>query len=434
MENKGFKGLISVTNQWIPLLVTMFVLTGCTFFQRPAASTGLSETPALDKTPVKNITAAPIQDTPQPDPTARPTETPDAGESAQGGGTRTRDLSDLSPVAITPPATSFPTIPPGQIPLTFSELDRFGVTIARMNPDAEAAFALGLPFGSALNWNVMRAPPKVPAEFWQLIRVSEEGIHRTNWDIIDEVLSLYPGSFWVVGNEPDVQWQDNVTPRRYAEIYHEVYTFIKERDSGAIVVIGGVAQPTPLRRAYLDVVLNTYQSMYGVPMPIDVWNVHAFILREEEDSWGVGIPPGLAGEEGILYEIDDHDDVQILAQNIRDFREWMADRGYGDRPLVISEYGILMPEDYGFPPERVSAFLESTFDLFGEMVGENGYAQDGDRLVQWWFWYSIYDDLLYPTGNLWDEETGQLTELGQTWIRYLTSRGINPNTMELTGS
>jgi hypothetical protein len=112
----------------------------------------------------------------------------------------------------------------------------------------------------------------------------------------------------------------------------------------------------------------------------------------------------------------------------------MADRGYGDRPLVISEYGILMPEDYGFPPERVSAFLEATFDLFGEMVGENGDAQDGDRLVQWWFWYSVYDDLLYPTGNLWDEETGQLTEVGQTWTRYLTSRGINQNTMGLTGS
>jgi len=415
-------------------MVTMFILTSCTFFQDSTTSTGVPETVALDKTPVKTITVAPVQDMPQPDPTARPIETRNASETAQSGGTRTRDLPDLPSATATLPPSVMPTIPPSQIPLTSSELDRFGVTIARMNPDAEAAFALGLPFGSALNWNVMRDPPEVPAEFWQLIRVGEEGIRGTDWDIIAEVLAAYPGSFWVVGNEPDVQWQDNVTPERYAEIYHEVYTFIKQLDPSAIVVIGGVAQPTPLRRAYLDVVLDTYQSMYGEPMPIDVWNVHAFILREEEDGWGVGIPPGLAGEEGILYEIEDHDDVQILAQNIRDFREWMADRGYGDRPLVISEYGILMPEDYGFPPERVSAFLEATFDLFGEMVGENGDAQDGDRLVQWWFWYSVYDDLLYPTGNLWDEETGQLTEVGQTWTRYLTSRGINQNTMGLTGS
>ena len=53
----------------------------------------------------------------------------------------------------------------------------------------------------------------------------------------------------MIGNEPDVRWQDNVTPERYAEIYHDIYTFIKERDPGAQVVIGGVAQSTPLRRA-----------------------------------------------------------------------------------------------------------------------------------------------------------------------------------------
>lgn len=270
----------------------------------------------------------------------------------------------------------------------------------------------------------MREPPEVPAEFWQLVRVNQEGIRRTSWDIMDEIIASYPGSFWIIGNEPDVGWQDNVTPQRYAEIYHEVYSFIKELDPGAKVVIGGVAQPTPLRRAYLDIVLDSYESAYGEPMPVDVWNVHAFILREEEDSWGVGIPPGMAGEEGILYEIEDHDDVDILAQNIREFRSWMKKRGYGDKPLVISEYGILMPEDYGFLPERTSAFLESSFDLFRQMKGEEGYAQDENRLVQWWFWYSLYDDLLYSTGNLWDEETGQLTDLGQTWTNYLSANGI----------
>ena len=38
-------------------------------------------------------------------------------------------------------------------------------------------------------------------------------------------------------------------------------------------------------------------------------------------------------------------------QNIIDFRAWMAERGYGDKPLMVSEYGILMPAEYGFPPE-----------------------------------------------------------------------------------
>ena len=253
--------------------------------------------------------------------------------------------------------------------LVTSELARFGVSIARKLEDVEAAYGAGLPFGSTQNWNVNIIPPAVPAEYWQMVRIDQEGIRKVDWDYLAEAIAANPDSKWLIGNEPDVIWQDNVTPERYAEIYHDVYTFIKDHDPGAEVAIGGVSQPTPLRRAYLDIVLDAYQAKYGRPMPIDIWNVHAFTLREEADSWGVGIPPGMEGQQGILYEIEDHDDVEIIAQNLLDFRRWMAERGYGDKPLVISEYGILMPEDYGFPPQRVAAFQAATFDLFREMAG-----------------------------------------------------------------
>jgi hypothetical protein len=323
---------------------------------------------------------------------------------------------------------------PAQVTPVFSpvssELARFGVSIARNFPDAEAAYALGLPFGSMQNWNVTVSPPPLPAEYWQMVRINQQGIRRVTWDVLAEAIAANPRSKWMVGNEPDVVWQDNVTPERYAEIYHEVYTFIKERDPDAQVAIGGVSQPTPLRRAYLDIVLNTYQERYGEPMPIDIWNVHAFTLREEADSWGVDIPPGMEGQEGILYEIEDHDNVDIIAGNLRDFRRWMADRGYGDTPLVISEYGILMPEDYGFPEQDVAAFMSATFDLFREMTGEEGYAPDDGRLVQWWFWYSVYDKDLYSTGNLWDEVSGQLTGVGRAWTQYILDNEIDADSEE----
>jgi hypothetical protein len=307
-----------------------------------------------------------------------------------------------------------------------SDLDRFGVSVASVLTQAEDAHAAGLPFGSILNWNVVPEPPGEPFEFWQMVRVEEAGIRHTDWETIAQTIDANPASYWMVGNEPDVQWQDNVTPQRYAEIYHEVYTYIKERDPEAKLVIGGVSQSTPLRRAYLDIVLDTYEATYGTPMPIDVWNIHAFTLREEVDSWGVGIPPGMEGTQGILYELEDHDNVEILAQNVRDFRKWMAVRGYGDKPLVVSEYGILMPEDYGFPPETVIAFLEGSFDFFLTTTGEDGYAPDGNRLVQWWFWYSVYDPDLYPTGNLWDVDNEQLTEVGQAWSRYVNAEVLSP--------
>jgi hypothetical protein len=125
------------------------------------------------------------------------------------------------------------------------------------------------------------------------------------------------------------------------------------------------------------------------------------------------------GEQGMLYEIEDHDNMEIFDQNLRDFRRWMAERGYGDKPLVVSEYGILMPSDYGFPEEDVITFMTATLDYFREARGGDGFAPDDGRLVQWWFWYSLFEDQLYPTGNLWDPDNGRLTPLGAAWSAYI---------------
>jgi hypothetical protein len=189
------------------------------------------------------------------------------------------------------------------------------------------------------------------------------------------------------------------------------------------VGIGGISQSTPLRRAYLDRVLATYRANYG-PMPIDIWTVHAFTLREEVDSWGVGIPPGMSDELAIHYEIADHGNITIFQQNLLDFREWMAEQGYADRPLAVTEYGILLPNDYGFPPELVADFMTQSFDFFLNTAGEHGYQPDGGRLVQWWFWYSIYDPLEFQAGNLFDRPAGELTWLGNLFADYVNTHGL----------
>jgi hypothetical protein len=231
-----------------------------------------------------------------------------------------------------------------------------------------------------------------------------------------------PGSLWLVGNEPDVEWQGNATPEVYARLYHEAHTALKAADPTARVAIGGVAQPTPLRLRYLDAVLDAYRETFGEPIPVDVWNVHNFVLREERGSWGVGIPPGMPDAQGMLYEIDDGDDMEHFRRQIEAFRRWMAERGFRDAPLVVSEYGIAMPADYGFPPERVAAFLTATFDFFLTATDlATGYPADGDRLVQAWCWFSLADTT-YPTGNLFDLQTGELTPVGQAWVEYVRDR------------
>lgn len=232
-----------------------------------------------------------------------------------------------------------------------------------------------------------------------------------------------PGALWLIGNEPDRRhWQDSLEPRIYAQAYHELYYLIKSMDPEAQIGAGGIVQPTPLRLRYLDMVLDHYRALYGEPMPVDVWNIHAFILRERncdcfpDDCWGAEIPPGIDDCEGMLYEIQDNDNLEIFKQHIERFREWMAQRGFQDRPLMITEFGVQMWPDYGFPPERVNAFMNATFDYLMTMTSTLGYPADGYRLVQRWAWYSLNDDNF--NGWLFDPETKARTVFGDNFAAY----------------
>lgn len=349
-----------------------------------------------------------------------PTVTATAVNEADPIVTPTATSFTPTPVAETSPtttataaATSAPSIE--STVGTISFLERFGVAdgYRQLIP----AYQAGLRFGSYLNWGHSSEPMR-GVTYFQMVRVGPDGL-ESSYDTLAQVIADQPGSIFLIGNEPDVRIQDNVPPAQYAIAYHDIYAFIKARDPSALVAIGGVSQSTPLRRAYLDIVLDTYRSTYGEPLPVDIFNIHGFILREEQGNWGVGIPPGMDGWTGTLYEVEDHDDITIFQQNIVDFRAWMAARGYGDKPLIVSEYGILMPAEYGFPPESVANFMTSSFDFFLSAANGNGYAADGGRLVQWWVWYSVHDPVEFPTSNLYDAETGQLTPLGRIFSDYV---------------
>jgi len=298
---------------------------------------------------------------------------------------------------------------------------RFGIGVATSSiEELDPSGRLGA--GWYLNWGIMRDPcPPKGMEYVQMIRI-KNGNHP-GLATIGAVTHANPGSLWLIGNEPDVRWQDGATPREYALVYHELYTFLKEQDPNCRVAIGGVSQPTSLRLHYLDMILEEYQQLYATSIPVDVWNTHAFILREERDSWGVDVPPGMPADTGALYGVEDHDDLEIFIRQIVAFRQWMRDRGERDKPLIVSEYGILMPEDYGFTFERVRGFMYATFHYFLTAAdGELGYPADDNRLVQRWAWYSLHDTR-YPTGNLVDPDTRDLTPLGQVYREFVRSTG-----------
>ncbi len=312
--------------------------------------------------------------------------------------------------------TPAPTAAPAG-PVSVDARGRIGVGLA-MGAVTGYPWEDGAP-GWYLSWGVKVAPEGAPGiRFAQMVRVYADRF-APSLDVIRSAARANPGATWLLGNEPDVIWQDNATPEQYAAQYGILYPAIKAADPTAQVAIAGVSQPTPLRTAYLDRILAAYRAQFGAEMPVDVWNVHAFILREERGSWGVDIPPGMAEGAGTLYEISDHADMAVFRQQIVDFRRWMAERGLRDKPLIVSEYGILMPESYGFPADLVADFLVGTFDYFlTAQDGEIGYPADENRLVQAFCWYSVADTM-YPNPNLFDPQTKRITAVGEMFVAYV---------------
>ena len=273
-----------------------------------------------------------------------------------------------------------------------------------------------------LDWGVAeRSAKRVPIH-WQMVHVTEQGVRPAIADIVD-IARRFPGQVWIIGNEPDVIWQDNIPPELYAQRYHELYTAIQEVDRSAQLVAGSIAQVTPLRLAYLDRVLEAYSSQYGQAMPVDIWSIHTYVLREERESRGIEIPPGFDEAHGRLYEVSDHGRLDLLEQQLRDFRMWMAEHGYRAQPLVVTEFGILMPESYGFSEQDVADYMRAAFDLFLSLRDDNtGLMADGGRLVQQWAWFSLQSNE-YPAGDLVDLATKQFTLSGISYSTYLDGLG-----------
>jgi hypothetical protein len=242
----------------------------------------------------------------------------------------------------------------------------------------------------------------------QLILVKAKAYPTTTLELTATV-GANPGGLWIIGNEPEGRYsQGDRTPAEYAEIYHEVYGLIKGLDPTAWIAIGGVIEPTPLRLRWLEMVLQEYESRFGEPMPVDVWNIHVQILQEKAGGWGAEIPAGLPDTEGRLYTLLDNANPDVFRQLVTEFRQWMKDQGFQNKPLIISEYGVLMPSTY-IAPDGLEAtgdqvlidFMRETFEfLVNGQDPDLGYPADDHHLVQQWLWYSL-------NTQPYDSETGR---------------------------
>ena len=271
-----------------------------------------------------------------------------------------------------------------------------------------------------------QAAPAEPngADYTPMIRLTQVSTNTYSYSPsgtqLTDAIAGNLGAVWLIGNEPDRRdVQDDIEPHLYAQAYHDLYALIKAEDPSARIFAGNIVQPTPLRLQYLDMILSSYQSTYGTAMPVDGWSIHNFLLNEDCDGWGASVPPGIActAPGAVTIGIDETDDTAVFQQRIIDFRTWMKDNGYKETPLYVTEYGILMPQDFNYPSSRVNAYMTATFDYMRTAVSPTlGYAADNDLLVQKWSWYSVDDNGF--NGWLFDPANHQLTDMGTNYRDY----------------
>lgn len=138
----------------------------------------------------------------------------------------------------------------------------------------------------------------------------------------------------------------------------------------------------------------------------------------------------------IVVSVDDHDNIDLITRQIRDFRQWMRDRGQRNKPLINTEYGILMTEDIGFDYPRVRDFMLASFDRFlnGLIDPTLGYPADGNRMLQEWFWFALavndFEGRVVHTG-LYDSVTHAIKPLGNDFANYVQPLEVNYIDLEL---
>ena len=283
------------------------------------------------------------------------------------------------------------------------------------------------------------------------------------------LVQQHPGSIWIIGNEIDRVGQGEIHADVYATAYHELHTTIKQADPTAQVAISGLVQFTPNRESYLTMVWDAYQQQYVEPMPVDVWNMHVYVLSELDDDgnpgdiastalgtdhtngmWdGFGNTRNCNDPNDNMYCRSEHDNIEIFTNQIVNMRRWMAERGQQQKPLVLSEFGLLypywedggqcgIPDEFGncFDPERTSEFLRSTVQWL-ETASDPalGYGLDNDKLVQQWMWYSLHKSHIGSASNLLDGDYNDavpgsesvLTLQGQTFMQEATNQPMTSN-------
>ncbi|MCX6023613.1 MAG: glycosyl hydrolase [Chloroflexi bacterium] len=139
-----------------------------------------------------------------------------------------------------------------------------------------------------------------------------------------------PGAHWIIGNEPNVPGQDDISPEDYAAALDYYVRTIRAADPTARFVgpdilnmdatCGGCAGFTS-GRAWLDEFRTVYRQRFGAAPPFDVWSLHTYDM-----DWN-RLPMG---------------DLALQTEQVRLFRQYLDTTPEGrDRPIWLTEFAVV---------------------------------------------------------------------------------------------
>ena len=122
-----------------------------------------------------------------------------------------------------------------------SPTDRFGVTVFS-NQTIGQYDVSPLAAGKYLDWHANASPLQPNGmRYYQMVHTGETEIYPRG-EALRKIALANSGATWIIGNEADVLWQDNVTPEAYARDFHEIYTTVTSVDPTAKFVSNGIGQ------------------------------------------------------------------------------------------------------------------------------------------------------------------------------------------------
>ncbi len=250
--------------------------------------------------------------------------------------------------------------------------------------------------------------------------------NSTGNGFVDFMRKLPDRTIVMVGNE--LGNDDLNDPVSYVERYIKTYDCIKTTNPTLQVYVGGhvspnnglgwimgswiyKADPTNQNRwhyetkrinslEYMSIVVSDYHAKclgssgsqggsysafcnkYGNTFPADGFTTHAYpgVATRPAAHASAGKP---AGELYSWYESDGY------KNEVFDFRTWMKENGYQNKPLIVKEYGILH-DNQPYQNGALSAMREASQYYATTKDTALGNPNDDYRLVQQFAWYTIY--------------------------------------------